>query len=155
MATELGVSKKTIYNAFDSKEDIFYFVISRKAEARRAMIEKEIEHLGSAMAKMEEMIRINFTEFRKIHQRKIKAFEDRFQTEIAAGAFRQAFYQMVSDIVSEGVENDEFEVCDHEMTVSYIQVLIAESFKMIREGNAVNPEAPLICTIKKILNKRT
>lgn len=154
VAAELGVSKKTIYNNFDSKEDIFYFIISRKAEARRAMIEKKIMHVKSAKAKMEEMITINFTEFKKIHKRKIKAFEDRFQTEIAVGAFRQAFNRMVSDIVSEGVENNEFDVCDHDMTVRYIQALITESFKSIREGSSMNPEETLICTINKILSKK-
>jgi AcrR family transcriptional regulator len=155
VAAELGMSKKTIYNNFDSKEDIFYFIISRKAEARRAMIEKKILHVKSARAKMEEMITINFTEFRKIHKRKIKAFEDRFQTEIAVGAFRQAFNRLVSDIISEGVENNEFDVCDHEMTVRYIQALIAESFKSIREGGIIDPEESLICTINKILRKNT
>ena len=153
VAAELGISKKTIYKYFASKDDIFYFIISNKAEARRAMIEKEIFHVSTARAKMEEMIRINFTEFRKIHKRKIKAFDKRFQSEIAAGAFRQAFNRMVSDIISEGVENNEFEVCDHNMTVRYIQSLITETVRIVMEDSSSQPEDILICSIDKILSK--
>lgn len=153
VAAELGVSKKTIYKHFTSKDDIFYFIISRKAEARRIMIEKKIMHIGSAGAKMEEMIRINFTEFRKIHKRKAHAFDDRFQSEIAAGAFREAFHQLVSDIIDEGVNNNEFEVCDHGMTVRYIQALMTETVRYMREDQSSQPEDFLICSVNKLLNK--
>jgi AcrR family transcriptional regulator len=153
VASELGVSKKTIYKNFSSKDEIFYFIITRKAEARRAMIDEKIRHLSSATEKMESMVRINFQEFRKVHKKKIKAMDDRFQAEIAAGAFREAFKRMVSDILTEGVENDEFEVCDHEMTVRYIQSLITETVKNLMENEESQPEEFLIFTLKKILVK--
>ena len=153
VASELGISKKTIYKGFRSKEDIFYFVISRKAEARRTMIEKKIIHLSSATEKMEAMVLINFTEFRKIHKKKIKAMDEHFQAEIAAAAFRETFSRMVSEILSEGVKNKEFEVCDHEMTVRYIQSIITETVKKLREDDASKPEEFLIYSIKKLLIK--
>lgn len=153
VAAELGSSKKTIYNYFNSKDEIFYFIISRKAKARKEMIEKKIIHLDSAKEKMDAMILINFEEFRKIHKRKIKAFDDRFQSEIAAGAFREAFKQMVSDILTEGIENKEFEVCDHEMTVRYIQSLISETVMKMREDSEAKPEDFLVFTVNKLLIK--
>lgn len=153
VAAELGSSKKTIYHYFSSKDEIFYFIISRKAKARREMIEKKIRHLDTASEKMEAMIRINFSEFRKIHKKKIKAMDERFQSEIAAGAFREAFYQMVSGIITEGVDEKEFEVCDHEMTVKYIQALISETVMIMREQKIEEPEDFLICTVNKILSK--
>ena len=153
VAAELGISKKTIYKLFDTKDDIFYFIISRKAEARRIMIEGELEVLSLAALKMETMIRINFTEFRKIHKKKSPAFDDRFQYEIASMAFREAFNRLVSDIVEEGVENKEFTVCGHEMTVKYVQALITETVRVLRDDPESTPEDVLICTIKKILHK--
>ncbi len=155
VAAELGISKKTIYANFNSKDEIFYFIISRKAEARREMIEGKIMHLGSAMEKMEEMIRINFSEFRKIHKRKLKAFDEQFQSEIAAGAFRQAFNRLVSNIIEEGVEGHEFEVGDHEMSVRFTQALITEAIRTIREDSSLQPENFLICSIGKLLQKNT
>lgn len=152
VAAELGSSKKTIYHYFSSKDEIFYFIISRKAKARREMIEKKIRHLETASEKMEAMIRINFSEFRKIHKKKLKAMDGRFQSEIAAAAFREAFYQMVSNIVIQGVENKEFEVCDHEVTVKYIQALISETVMIMREQGIEEPEDFLIYTVNKILS---
>lgn len=79
--------------------------------------------------------------------------DERFQSEIAAGAFREAFYQMVSGIITEGVDEKEFEVCDHEMTVKYIQALISETVMIMREQKIEEPEDFLICTVNKILSK--
>ncbi len=153
VANDLGVSKKTIYKLFSSKEDIFYYVISRKAEVRKIIVEKKIKHIPSAKGKMDEMIRINFTEFRKIHKRKGKALDERFQSEIASGAFRQAFKQLLSDIITQGVERKEFEVCDHEMTVRYIQALISETVMAMRQNPDSKPEEFLVFTVNKLLIK--
>ncbi|MCD4723204.1 MAG: TetR/AcrR family transcriptional regulator [Bacteroidales bacterium] len=153
VASELGISKKTIYKFFNSKEDIFYFIISRKAEARRVMIEKELKKITTARAKIETMIRINISEFRKIHKKKGHAFADSFQYEIASGAFRQAFYSLVSEIIEEGVKDGEFADFNHEMTIRYVQALITETIRSIVENDASQPEDFLICTIHKLLAK--
>ena len=155
VASELGVSKKTVYKYVSSKDEIFYFIISRKAEARRLMIEKELIDLSTATEKMELMVRINFAEFRKIHKRKIPAMAQQFQADIAAGAFRETFKHMVSEILTEGVNNNEFEVCDHEMTVRYIQSIITETVRRLMEDNKSHPEDFLIFTLKKLLVKIT
>ncbi|MEN8224994.1 MAG: TetR/AcrR family transcriptional regulator [Bacteroidota bacterium] len=153
VAEELGVSKKTIYRLFRSKEDIFSFIISRKAESRRAMVEKEIMHIGTASGKLEAMIRINFSEYRKVRKKKAGALDDGFQTEIASRIFRKTFFSMLSDILKRGIENKEFEVCDHEMTVRYIQALIGETIMSVRENSESRPENFLICTVNKMLGK--
>ena len=103
VALDLGVSKKTIYKCFRSKDDIFYYIISNKAKERRLMIEKKILHLDTAWEKMETMIRINFTEFRKIHKKKPTGINDRFQSEIASAAFGEMFISLIWDIIEEGI----------------------------------------------------
>jgi len=60
----------------------------------------------------------------------------------------------VSDIIDEGVKKNEFEVCDHGMTVRYIQALITETVKSIREDHSSQPEDFLICTVNKLLKKQ-
>jgi AcrR family transcriptional regulator len=155
VAADLGISKKTIYAQFKSKDEIFYYIISRKAEARKEIIEDQIMHIDSAMGKMEEMIRINFSEFRKVHKRKIKAMDEHFQSEIAAGAFRQAFKQLVSNIIEEGVKKGEFEVSDHDITVRFTQALITEAIHTIREDNSLKPEDILVASVNRLLRKIT
>jgi len=155
VASELGISKKTIYKYFNSKDDIFYFIISRKAEARRAMIEKVIVNMNSPSEMVEEVIRINFSEFRRVHKKRVPGFDERFQSEIAGAAFRETFDRMLSDIIQEGIDKAEFEAADVELTVRYIQSLIFETVKVIREDYSAEPEEYLIETIIKLLKKKS
>ena len=153
VATEIGVSKKTIYQHFRSKDEIFSYIIARKAAARRVHVEEEIRHLSSAKAKMDAMIKINFDEFRKIHKKRAKAMDDYSRAEIASRIFRKTFFSLVSDIVKEGVDNKEFEVCDQELSVRYIQALITETILMAREDADERPEEMLIQALNKLLTK--
>jgi AcrR family transcriptional regulator len=155
VAAEMGISKKTIYKCFNSKDDIFYFIISQKAKARRAMIEKEIMHLKSAWHKMESMIRINFSEFRKIHKRHGSSINERFRSDIASAAFRETFIGLVDDIIREGLEREEFEVCNHQYTIRFIQSMIIEAVSIIREDPRAEPEEMLICSVQKLILKTT
>lgn len=151
VAAEMGMSKKTIYKHFSSKEDIYFFIVSRLAEGRKLLIEKKLVGIDSAMERLETMIRINLYEFRKIMQTKKKAVQDRYQGEIATKAFREAFYEMLSDIINEGVNKGEFTICEQEITIRYIQALIAETVNTIREDLDSNADEILVCTLKKIL----
>lgn len=153
VAEEMSISKKTIYKYFRSKNEIFYYVISRKALTRRQMIESKISDMGSAWEKMETMIRINFQEFRKVHKKRMGHLDEQFRADIAAGAFRETFLNLVLDIIYEGKENGEFEVCDEEMTVAFIQAMIIEAVRIIRNDDKSAPEDILICNIRKILQK--
>jgi len=155
VASELGVSKKTIYKYFNSKDDIFYFIISRKAEARRSMIEKVIADMTSACEMMKEMILINFTEFRKVHKKRIPGFDERFQSEIASAAFTETFKRMLKEIINKGIDQEEFEVGDVELTVRYILSLIFETVKVIRADHTAKPEEYLIATVIKLLQKNS
>ena len=153
VAAEMGISKKTIYQCFKSKDAIFYFVISQKAKERRKMIEREIKSLNTAWDKMESMIRINFSEFRKIHKRQRSSMDERFQEEIASAAFRKTFFGLVDDIIREGIEKDEFEVHSHQYTIRFIQSLIIEAVRIIREDQESKPEDMLIFSVRKLLKK--
>lgn len=151
VAAEMGMSKKTIYKHFNSKEDIYYFIVSRLAQGRKLLIEKKLIGIDSAMERLETMVRINLYEFRKIMQTKDKAIQDRYQGDIASKAFREAFYEMLSDIVNEGVKKEEFSICEQAITIRYIQALISETVNTIREDIDSNADDILICTLKKIL----
>jgi AcrR family transcriptional regulator len=151
VAAELGISKKTIYKTFESKEGIFRYIISRKAEARKAMVEEEIKDLVTATAKLEAMIRINFREFRKIHCKRNITPDSFNKTEMASSIFRKTFFGLMKEIVHEGTIRGEFASCEASMTARYIQALLSETFICIIE----DPEGPyeeyLICSVKKLL----
>lgn len=151
VAKEMGMSKKTIYKHFSSKDDIFYFIITRLAKSRRLMIEKKLKGIDSAWDRLETMIGINISEFKKIMKMRQTEIQERFQNEIAAKAFREAFYELLSDIVEEGMRQGEFRVCDKDMTIHYIQALTGETVNLIRDNTNPKADEYLICTLKKIL----
>jgi AcrR family transcriptional regulator len=151
VAAELGISKKTIYKTFDSKDDIFRFIIGRKAEARRAMVEEEIKDLETATAKLEAMIRINFREFRKIHCHKKITPDSYNKTEMASSVFRKTFFGLMKDIVDEGISKEEFGTCEASMSARYIQSLISETFLSVMEDPDGPYEEYLICSVKRLL----
>ena len=153
VAVEIGVSKKTIYQHFRSKEDIFRFIISRKAQQRLELVENEIENIDSAWGKLEKMITLNLTEFRKIHKKKKRTPDNIQQSEMASRIFKRAFFGLLKKIVEEGIEKDEFEVCDTDKSVKYIQALISESMFWIVEDVEARPDDYLVCVVKKILSK--
>jgi len=154
VAAEMGVSKKTIYRHFRSKEDIFRYLIRNIADDRVLMITRKIESQPKAWEKLESTIQINFAEFRKIQKRKARMPDNLLQSEMASGIFRKAFYGLLKDIVDEGVSTGEFEVCNPETTVKYIQAMISESLFWIVEDISARPEDSLFCAIKKLLQKQ-
>lgn len=153
VAAELGVSKKTIYQHFRSKEDIFRFIISRKANHRLEVVENEVENIETAWEKLETMITINLSEFRKIHSKKKRTTDNVLQSEMASRIFKKAFFGLLKKIVEEGIRKGEFEVCDTDTTVKYIQALISESMFWIVEDIQAQPDDKLICIVKRILSK--
>ena len=53
VAKELHISKKTIYQNFSTKEEVFYYVVSRVARQYRVSMEKDIEAYSSYQKKLE------------------------------------------------------------------------------------------------------
>jgi len=154
VAAEIGVSKKTIYRYFRSKEDIFRYVIETIAHKRVEMITGKIASIDSEREKLEAAITITFMEFRKVQEKKAFMPDNLLQSEMASGIFRKAFYGLFKDIVDEGVCSGEFDVCNTETTVKYIQSMIAESMFWIVEDLNARPENTLLCAIRKLLHKQ-
>ncbi len=152
VAAEMGVSKKTIYQCFGSKEEIFSYIIREKARARRAKVEKAIAPLSSPMEKLEMMTRINLEEFRKLRRKRIRVIKESAQQNLAAGIFRQTFFSLLRDIINEGVEQGEFECCNTEKTGRFIQAMVQEAMEDIRHDADAQPDDDLICAIVKILS---
>lgn len=153
VAAELGVSKKTIYHYFLSKEEIFTYIIREKANARRAKVEKAIASLSSPMEKLQTMTRINFHEFRKLRKKRVEVLKETPQQNIAAGVFRKTFFSLLTEIIHEGIAMGDFETCDTEMTARFIQAMVQETMEDIYHDADARPEEHLMCAMEKILQK--
>ncbi|MFZ6030276.1 MAG: TetR/AcrR family transcriptional regulator [Chloroflexota bacterium] len=132
---ELHVSKKTIYQHFNTKEEIFYYVVSRIARQYLTRMAGEIEQFPKHSEKLARLIQLIFGEAKK-WLRSNDAFEFRYKYEIAELAFKDAYSVLLRAIIKQGIENAEFAQAPVELTVRMIQGMIAESMRLV----AANPD---------------
>src|SRR4030042_7059996 len=62
---ELKISKKTVYEYFDTKEKIFYFVVHRIAQDYCRKMELELGKSHSVRARLSRLLRMIFSESKK------------------------------------------------------------------------------------------
>jgi len=150
VARELEISKKTIYQHFSSKEEIFYYIVSRIARRYRNKMERKLEELATYREKIERLIQMIFSESRK-WLKKNDAFEFRYKYEIAELAFQDTYAELITEIVQKGTEQGEFSVPQVDLTVRFIRGIIAESMNLLSANPELKVEEETIEAIFKLL----
>ena len=136
IAAELQISKKTIYKYFNSKEKIFYFIISRVAKGLSKKTEKKLAGFSTYEEKIVQLINQIFEETRKWLQKGNDAFEFKYKYEISELAFKEAYNEIIRKWIQEGIKNQEFQSVNIELIVRFINGLFSESMKLV----SANPE---------------
>jgi TetR/AcrR family transcriptional regulator len=132
---ELKISKKTVYQYFDTKEKIFYYVVHRIAQDYCRKMEVELEKSHSAKARLSRLLRMIFTESQK-WLRHNDAFEFRYKHELGELAFRDAYGDLLRKLIQSGMERGEFTRRDVDTTLGFIQGILGETMKAL----AANPK---------------
>jgi AcrR family transcriptional regulator len=140
IAQALKISKKTIYQHFSSKEEIFYYVVYRIAGQYRNKMAKKLEQWPTYPEKLAELIRLIFAEARKWLKQKNDPFEFKYKYEIAELAFGDAYEELIKKVIREGVEQGEFTPVQVDITTRFIQGVIAESMKLLSADPNLNVE---------------
>jgi AcrR family transcriptional regulator len=138
IARELKISKKTIYQHFSTKEEIFYYVVSRIARQYRDRMANKLADLTTCQEKIGLLIHMIFAESRPWLKQN-DAFEFKYKYDIAGLAFQDAYGELVKALLQEGVESGELDPLPVDVTVRFIQGVISESMKLL----AANPELEL------------
>ena len=135
ISSELRISKKTIYQHFNTKEEIFYYVVSRIAQQYLRSMERELNQLPTRTERLSRLVNLIFTEAKK-WLKENDAFEFRYKYEIGELAFKDAYSELLQDLIRQGIENGEFSQTPVELTVRMIQGMISESMRLV----SANPE---------------
>jgi AcrR family transcriptional regulator len=150
IARELQISKKTIYQHFSSKEEIFYYIVSRVARWYRARMEKELAVHPTYRARVEHLVRMIFAESRK-WLRENDAFEFKYKYEIAELAFQDTYESLIADLIEKGTQAGEFSAPQAELTGRFVHGIIAESEKLLASNPDLAVEESTIEAILKLL----
>lgn len=150
VATELEISKKTIYQHFNSKEEIFYYVVSRIARRYRDKMARGLEEFPTYREKVEQLVRMIFAESRK-WLKKNDAFEFKYKYEIAELAFQDTYKELIVELVQEGTEVGEFSAPQADLAGRFIRGIIAESMKLLSSNPELAVEDDAASAILKLL----
>ncbi len=150
ISEELHISKKTIYQYFSTKEEIFYYVVSRVARQYLHRMEAELAALRSERKRLAQLIRLIFAEARKWLKGN-DAFEFRYKYEIAELAFKDAYSELIRTILKEGMRAGEFAKAPLDLTVSLIQGMVSESMRLVSANPDLEVEEHLVQAILKVV----
>jgi AcrR family transcriptional regulator len=150
ISTELHISKKTIYQHFNTKEEIFYYVVSRIARQYLRNMERDLEQFPTSTEKLSQLIHMIFIEAKK-WLKENDAFEFRYKYEIGELAFKDAYSELLHALVQQGLKNGEFSQAPLDLTVRMIQGMISEAMRVVSSDPDVDVEAHLIEGILKLV----
>jgi AcrR family transcriptional regulator len=150
IAKELKISKKTIYQHFNTKEEIFYYIVSKVAQQYMNRMAADLKELPTAKEKLDQLVRMIFTESRK-WLKENDAFEFRYKYDIAGLAFRDAYNDLLAELIHEGIDAGEFRQGPVALTVRFINGIISESMKVLSANPELVVEEEVIAAINRLL----
>lgn len=150
ISNELHISKKTIYQCLNTKEEIFYYVVSQVARQYMKGMERDLAQFPSAQEKLAQLIRMIFSEARK-WLKEHDAFEFRYKYEISELAFKDAYSELLKQLLQQGMETGEFSHAPVDLTVRLIQGMFSESMRLVTANPDLEVEEHLIKAISKLV----
>ena len=150
VAKELRISKKTIYQFFTSKEKIFYYIVSRVAKGIKTGMEKDLAKYQSETEMLRQLILQIFAKS-KTWLKKNDVFEFRYKLEIGSLAFKDAFEELLYQIVKSGMEKGEFKKSSPEIKVRFIEGVISEGMDIIAQNPNQEVVVDVIDSVLKML----
>jgi AcrR family transcriptional regulator len=150
ISNELHISKKTIYQYFSTKEEIFYYVVSQIAHQYLKGMEDNLKQSSTFREKLAQLIHMIFDEAKK-WLRTNDAFEFRYKYEIAELAFKDAYSELMKQLLQQGIEAGEFVSVPVELTVRMMQGMISESMRLVSANPDLAVEDHLTSAILKLV----
>jgi len=151
IASELKMSKKTIYKFFSSKEKIFYFVVSKIARKFSNDMAKKLVKYDMQEEKIKQLIYMIFNETRKWLKSGNDAFEFKYKYEISELAFKEAYNELFMQLIQKGIENSEFSVPNPDLSIRFINGIMSESIRLISVNPELKVENEVVNSVVKIL----
>ncbi len=150
VAAELGISKRTIYQHFSSKRELYRYVVSRIAGEQRAALAAAIADAPDWASKMERFLTLVVSGMRRHIQETSKA--DWLQEfEIAYDAMAGAYGAIGTELVARGAEAGEFAIDDAELANGLIGAMVTHYGTVVRDHREYDADAEVVSAIMRML----
>lgn len=150
VASDLRISKKTVYAHFEGKAEIYRYVVERIARASRSDLRRRISGLPTYREKVLAMVKL-VAEVGRSHVGDTERSEWEAQFVVAEEAFKQAFESLLAELVRGGIDAGEFAVRDEEFASRMLGAMVIEYTLMMREDPGYDRDEELLAAIGRFV----
>ena len=147
VAAELSISKKTIYEHFDSKRQIWQIVVYNVAAA---IYQRMAQELAAYRTYEQRLLRLLVMIFAGLRERQaLVAPADNISLELQA--FNEAYEDLLTALVREGIAAGEFSTVPIDSTVRFMQAILIEALAMQAADPASTAERDAVQAMIKLV----
>jgi AcrR family transcriptional regulator len=147
---ELHISKKTIYEYFDSKESVFAFIIKREADQASMLMVQKLENIPSQIEKTRVFIHLIFETAEK-YLKNSRDLDFRDQDEIASLSFQTAYETVLQKLVEDGKKTGEFKLPCNDLNLAFLKAIIWQGLQTLKADPSNKPDEQTSEVIMKLL----
>lgn len=148
LAHDLGISKKTIYTQFDSKADIYGYIVSRLARESRLQLQSAVSGLPTFGEKLTQVVRL-VVGMARTHVRETDRSEWEAEYVVAEDAFTEAIGALVAEILAGGIAAGEFAVRDASFATRMLTAMLIEYTLMMRDDPALDRDEEFVAAARR------
>lgn len=151
VAAELGISKKTIYEYFSSKRDLYLYVVERIARSWRSELRASVRDLPSWGEKVEGLLTMVIAGARQHIDETTKSDWEQ-EYEIVGEALLQAVGEVMHEVIAGGIEAGEFVISDPVVAERLVQAMALEYTMIVRENASVDVDREVVAGMRRFLS---
>ena len=148
VAKALRISKKTIYEAFPSKEAMLEYALELAALEQRRSVEARLTET-SALGRALETVRVALADARIGFA--ANPGVDLVDPELQAAVNERVYGPMVRDLLESGVAAGAFQIADVEMTSRFVMAIGMEAVRQIHDDPESRPEEAAVEAVRRMI----
>jgi len=150
IARAMHISKKTIYTHFDSKRDIYAFLVEGMAATEKTRLAAAVATLSTYSARIEAVMKF-VLEMGRAHIDETSETEWIQELEIAGDAFRKANGDLMRELLQAGMDAGEFPRGDAALIEKMIAAMIVEYLVMVNADPSYDRDDELLERIRRFI----
>ena len=151
VSREMKISKKTIYVHFDSKREIYAYIVERLAAREKMRLAAAVATLPTYAARVEAVTKMVLQSARQ-HIAETGRDEWLREYEIAADAFLKANGDLIRELVQAGMDAGEFTPGDAALVERMIAAMVVEYLLLVNADPSYDRDAELLGRILRFVS---